>query len=385
MAKLAPRLVSEDRELKLDRDVEGFDSEEVDAQSDPVEFWIKKQRELVTSVVDYNLSTLADLIAQKRIDLAPAYQRRFRWDAKRQSLLIESFLMNVPVPPIFLNEDDLGTYSVIDGKQRLNAVYSMLRGRLALTGLKVFSDINGRTMDDLPQKLQTVLKVRPTIRAVVILRQSDADIKFEVFKRLNTGGVRLNAQEIRNSTFPGPLNDLILRLSEDSQFHNLLRIKNKQKSAIYQEMRDAEFVLRYFTFRDNWETFDGGMMRGMDRFMKNHQHESADTLREWERTFRQALRSVEAAFADNAFQRWQPEKEQWRKPVLASLFDAQMFALQHMDPQRLAPRHANIILAFKALFRDDDFRRTVDAATNTPTFFRSRIKKVQSAVEACLH
>ena len=170
-----------DDDPRLVQDVEGFENQDAAEPTDPVEFWKAKQRELVTSVVDYNLSTLADLIEDKRIDLSPAYQRRFRWDPRRQSLLIESFLMNVPVPPIFLNEDDLGQYSVIDGKQRLNAVYAMLKGRLMLEGLKVFPDINGKSMDDLPRDLQTVLKVRPTIRAVVILRQSDADIKFEVF------------------------------------------------------------------------------------------------------------------------------------------------------------------------------------------------------------
>jgi hypothetical protein len=255
---------------------------------------------------------------------------------------------------------------------------------LTLTGLKVFSDINDKSMDTLPSDLQTVLKVRPTIRAVVILRQSDSDIKFEVFKRLNTGGVRLNAQEIRNSTYPGPLNDLILRLSEAPEFHRLLRVKNKNRSAIYQEMRDAEFVLRFFTFRDNWETFNGRMMRAMDRFMADHQHEKTETLKKWEIEFRNTLKAVEAAFGENAFQRWQPERKQWRKPVLASMFDAEMFALQGMTPEKLSSKQSRIISACKNLFQDKDFRKTVDAATNTPTYFQSRIKKILKTVKACI-
>lgn len=82
-------------------------------EGEPVEFWESKQRELLTSVVDYNLGTLSDLVSQQVIDLSPTYQRRFRWRPERQSKLIESFLMNVPVPPIFLNEDEYGRYSVI--------------------------------------------------------------------------------------------------------------------------------------------------------------------------------------------------------------------------------------------------------------------------------
>src|ERR1051325_861070 len=178
---------------------EATSDEEVELE--PLKFWEEKQRELVTSVVDYNLSTLADLITNKDIDLSPKYQRRFRWDPSRQSKLIESFLMNVPVPPIFLNEDVYGQYSVIDGKQRLASVHNFLRGRLILQGLTIFGDINDASFDSLPPRLQTILKTRVFLRAVIILRQSDPDIKFEVFRRLNTGGVRLNAQEIRNSVY----------------------------------------------------------------------------------------------------------------------------------------------------------------------------------------
>jgi Protein of unknown function DUF262 len=252
---------------------------------DPINFWEQKQREVVTSVVDYNLGALADLVRQKTIDLSPKYQRRFRWDEKRQSKLIESFLMNVPVPPIFLNEDEYGKYSVIDGKQRLQAISSLFSDKLRLTGLEVFSDINGKTFDELPEELKTVLKVRPTIRAIIILRQSDVDVKFEVFKRLNTGGVKLNAQEIRNSTYPGPLNDLILRLSEDSRFHQVLGIKAKHKSRMYQEMRDAELVLRYFTFRTIWKTFTGGVMRHMDRYMSQKPSPTESDLKALEKEF----------------------------------------------------------------------------------------------------
>ena len=135
--------------------------------------------------------------------------------------------MNVPIPPIFLNEDTYGQYSVIDGKQRLTAISEFLRGRLRLRGLTIFSDINDLTFDELPSRLQTVIRTRPTLRAVIILRQSDEDIKFEVFRRLNTGGVTLNPQEIRNSTSPGPLNDLILELSENKLFHQLLGVKTQ--------------------------------------------------------------------------------------------------------------------------------------------------------------
>ena len=111
--------------------------------------------------------------------------------------------MNVPIPPIFLNEDDYGKYSVIDGKQRLNAISQFMTGDLRLKGLNVFNDLNGLNFYDLPIEFQNSLKIRANIRAIIILRQSNKEIKYEVFQRLNTGGVKLNAQEIRNSAFPG--------------------------------------------------------------------------------------------------------------------------------------------------------------------------------------
>src|SRR5690606_6822211 len=101
-------------DLDYSRDIEETDETLESNEGDPVDFWEQKQRELVTSVVDYNLQGLTDLVSDRAIDLNPTYQRRLRWDQKRQSKLIESFLMNVPVPPVFLNEDEYGQYSVID-------------------------------------------------------------------------------------------------------------------------------------------------------------------------------------------------------------------------------------------------------------------------------
>jgi hypothetical protein len=366
-------------------DLEGdlaFDVEtEPDRDGDPVEFWEKKQRDLVTSVLDYNLESLAGLITDKKIDLSPRYQRRFRWDQKRQSRLIESFLMNVPIPPVFLNEDDYGRYSVIDGKQRLAAIHAFMRGRLKLSGLKVFADINGRTFDDLPVSLQNVLQTRANLRATIILRQSDPDVKFQVFQRLNTGGVKLNPQEIRNSTWPGPFNDLILDLSVHPKFHSLLGITVPERSAIFKEMRDAEFVLRFMTFRDNWDTFSGGMMRHMDEYMAKGQKMGKADIDASRDDFLATLDVVEAAFGAHAFRRWMPEQDRWREQVLAALFDAQMFAARGRDAAQLRRKRSSITRRLQRLFSDTEFRQAIDAATNTPRLFRFRIQAVKDLLD----
>ncbi|MGD0320316.1 MAG: DUF262 domain-containing protein [Acidimicrobiales bacterium] len=344
--------------------------------------WEQRQRELLTSVLDYNLNTLADLVTANQIDLSPRYQRRDRWKPERQSRLIESFLMNVPVPPIFLNEDDYGKYSVIDGKQRLTAIHNFMRGRLRLKGLKVFKELNGNTIDDMSVSLRNIIATRANLRATIILRQSDNDVKFEVFRRLNTGGVSLNAQEIRNSTWPGPLNDLLLDLSEDATFRSILGITRPPTSAVYKEMRDVELVLRYFTFKDDWATFSGGMSRRLDEFMATNQRLDKITLSEMRTSFLNALTVSHLAFGKHAFRRYMPERRQWRAPILAALFDAQMFSGMSYTPAQVQGRSRALVAAYQALFSDPEFRRAIDAATNTPALFRRRIQLLQRVFES---
>lgn len=365
----------------LDIDIE--DANELDETVDePEGVWEKHRRELLTSVLDYNLNTLADLVTGDQIDLSPRYQRRDRWKADRQSRLIESFFMNVPIPPIFLNEDDYGKYSVIDGKQRLTAIHEFMRGRLRLKGLKIFEELNGKTIDDLSPSLRAIIGTRANLRATIILRQSDKDVKFEVFRRLNTGGISLNPQEIRNSTWPGPLNDLLLDLSENDTFRKLLNMTKPESSMLYKEMRDVELVLRYFAFKDDWATFSGGMSKRLDKFMAEHQRAKQKQLDSLSSSFTDTLEAVDAAFGERAFRRFNPENQVWRAPVLASLFDAQMFAAMNWTADELRPHGAAIQAKYVGLFSEPKFRQSIDAATNTPVLFRTRIEMTAKAIES---
>lgn len=372
-----------DDDQELDVDIDEVD--ELDSTEDDLEpMWEKHRRELLTSVLDYNLNTLSDLVSSEQIDLSPRYQRRDRWKPDRQARLIESFFMNVPIPPIFLNEDDYGKYSVIDGKQRLTAIHEFMRGRLRLKGLKVFKELNDKTIDDLGPSLRSVIGTRANLRATIILRQSDKEVKFEVFRRLNTGGVSLNPQEIRNSTWPGPLNELLLDLSEHPSFRRLLGMSKPATSMLFKEMRDVELVLRFFAFRDDWATFSGGMAKRLDQFMADNQRAKKPELDEMRRSFLQTLDTVEAAFGGNAFRRYNPETRTWRKPVLAALFDAQMFASMDRTALEVSNHAHEIEKAYKRLFSASDFRQAIDAATNTPARFRARIEMMRTLFSAVL-
>jgi hypothetical protein len=369
--------------IRDDLEVDDIDDDAFEAD-EGVAFWSARQKELVTAQVDYNLGTLRDLASDNTIDMKPHFQRRYRWGQEKKSRLIESLLLNVPIRPIYLNEDKFGKYSIIDGKQRVSAVYDFIKDELVLTGLKIFSDLNNLKFSGLPPQIQTIFKTRPTLRAIIILRQSDPAIKYEVFQRLNTGGVPLNPQEIRNNLYPGILNTRINRLGESNLFHGALSIADKSSSKIYQEMRDSELVLRFMTFCDTWETFSGGVRTQMDTFMDDNRNMRKDKVDVLSSRFETALSNVLTVFGPHAFQRWQPDRSDWRKQVLASLYDAEMLALQSINPELLAAQKDEILNGFRGLFREAEFLRSVNAATNTPSFLKFRVRRVQNLVAGIL-
>lgn len=372
-------------EEKYDEDI---DEKELEEDTESLEKkYDKAQRELVTQTVDFNIKNLADMVSAKQIDTNPKYQRRLRWDEERQSKLIESFLLNVPIPPLFLAEEKYGKYAVIDGQQRLRALSAFFSDRLTLSGLKVFPEINDQRFSDLPNELQTILSLRPTQRCVIILRQSHPEIKFEVFERLNTGGVKLNAQEIRNSAFRGPLNDLILDLSENALFRKLLKIKMPKSSKLVQHMRDCELILRFLALKDTWREFPGSLKSTLNGFMETHQNADELYISKLRDDFLVTLETVSKAFGDNVFRRYEPAREDWGKQVLASVFDAQMCACYSLKND-IGQNRTKIIKNFKALFsKDPTFLEAIGAGTNQKSKIIYRVQKICDCIskgEKCL-
>src|SRR3990167_4440542 len=263
------------------------------------------------------------MVEEGAIDLQPGFPRRERWKTDRQSALIESFLLNVPVPPIYLSEEQDGTFTAIDGKQRLRAVTDFITGRLKLKGLDQITEAEGFTFDQLPSEIQNSFRLRPFLRVVTLLKQSDPTLKFEVFLRLNRGGERLNAQEIRNVAYRGKLNDLIYDLADNQFLRDRLKIHSATSSA-YREMADAEYVLRFFTLSERIDDFSGSLIYEMDRFMRDHQRDTDEQLAALRAQFESTLHLVEQIWGEDAFKR--PEGDGWRDQTLAGMFDAQMIA-----------------------------------------------------------
>lgn len=308
---------------------------------DPAEKYARSQLRVVRETKDYQLDYLRHALQPGRelIDTAPGYQRRLRWTNKKRSLLIESFLLNIPVPPIFLFEHDYNEYEVIDGRQRLETIRAFLANNFALTGLEYWPELERKRFNDLPSVLQKGL-LRRSLSAVVLLAETrgvdadDLDVRRVLFDRLNTGGIRLNPQELRNALYPGRLNALLIRLARSEPFTTTWGVppfvqgeteepsEALLKNPLFSSLADAELVLRFFALRDaivNKRT--GSLRRILDRYMDEHKNITQEEEEKMEAMYLSLLSRLVELFEGEPFRL--PKTKRPSRP----LYDALMIAL----------------------------------------------------------
>lgn len=336
------------------------------------------QDSLVTQSADLSLKSVADMIRDEVIDISPKYQRRDRWDQIKQAGLIESFLLNIPVPPIYLAETAKGDYSVIDGKQRLTAIFHFIHKKLTLTGLERFVELEGYQFDSLPSTLQGPLKVRPYLRVVTLLQQSDSELKHEVFLRLNKSGVRLNSQEIRNVAYRGLFNDMLMSVAENKYFRKQLNVS--PKSRVYTEMLDVQFALRAFTIANKWKEFPGNMDKAMDDFMEEHYQLPSSGVEKARKNFLESLELCEEIWGDSGFY-----KPGGTKKALQGYFDIHLVPLMLLSkPQRLklGKKTLEIRRAVNRELNDNDsYVDSISSFTSNPERVRTRIGQTLSILK----
>ncbi|NUF85751.1 DUF262 domain-containing protein [Acinetobacter seifertii] len=335
----------------------------------------KAQNRLVFQSSDLSFESIANMVEAGAIDIEPKYQRRERWDVKKQSALIESFVLNVPIPPIYLAEDEYGRYSVIDGKQRITAIYKFIKKSLKVEQLEKCEELNHFTYALLPPALKNALQIRPFLRVIILLKQSDPSLKYEVFNRLNTGGDNLLPQEIRNSLYEGEFNDLLMGLSQNSFLRNqLVSASNYEKSTIYKEMQDVEYVLRFFTIKQLWNSFPtNNMQLAMNEFMDKYRNtidiEQAKTL------FNQSIESANLIWGDQAFKR--PEGS---SKLIQGIYDAQMVSLGILISEGyfdlINNKTTEISQAFLNLYHsDEEYQNSMRQFTSNAKNIKLRISK----------
>ena len=203
---------------------------------------------------DLSVKELISMVEDNLINIAPEYQRQFRWDVERQSSLIESLYLGIPVPAIFTATNADGTWELIDGVQRVSTILCFAgsdadrakinaknTAPLKLSGLKKLSSFNGKLYSDLPVDIQTKFKLT-SLKVTTLSDKSDKSVRFDLFERLNRGGISLSDQEIRSCVYRGGFNDFIKELSLDSNFIKCVHLSERQETDGTRE----ELVLRFF-------------------------------------------------------------------------------------------------------------------------------------------
>ena len=346
---------------------------------------------------DFLLPQVLDFVRQRQwINLHPEYQRRQVWPNQKRSLFIESLLMNLPVPPVFLFEVDYSRYEVIDGQQRLSAIADFYENRYKLTGLEKWSDLNNKKYTDLPPIVQRGLD-RQRISAVVLPAESLAteerrhDVRRLMFERLNTGGQNLNAQELRNCLYSGPFNDMLLRLAAQPLFNDVWEIPRYKDhirgghisptlamNRMFQRMLDCEVVLRFFAFRKR-SNIRGAVRSMLDRCMQEFLTMSDEGVRELEADFMSRLELSHMIFGDKTFRLPDDQGKGRLGRPSQPLYDAVMIAIDRLysHKEKLLEKADALNIQLEAALANEEFYELVVGRANTADAIKERLTRTE--------
>lgn len=235
-----------------------------------------QRRQVDVDNFDLTLGELVRMAEAGELIRAPEYQRKFRWNREDESYLIESLFLGLPVPSIYVASNPDGTWEVVDGLQRLSTLIHYLstsekmrsdldvKGALRLTELKKLPSFNELTFDELPMPLRLQFTKR-SLRVTALSDKSDPEIRFEVFERLNKGGVSLTPQEVRACIYRGDFAELLRELAATPKFRDLVKLQQVHQNDGTRE----ELVLKFFAYLHNSNNYDGNVKAFLNKFMKD--------------------------------------------------------------------------------------------------------------------
>jgi hypothetical protein len=351
------------------------------------------QREVLTRPGEPEVRSLYDKQKRGRLILQPDFQRQYVWDRKKASRLVESVLLRVPLPIIYLSEQPDSKEYVIDGQQRLTSLFSFIDGHFPsgepfkLFGLTAYKELNKKGFTDLAEELQNRIQDY-NLRTVTLLKQSDADLKFEIFERLNTGSEPLNDMELRNCVYRGAYNGLLKELAAEPDFRALLGLPGPDK-----RMRDVELVLRFASFfHATYLKYASPMKRFYNHDMVEYKDIVSDEATKLCAAFKNALSLTRSLLGTQyAFKRYyrgdneNPNGRWERKKFNASLYDVLMGVLCDKDKNQVmvaldALREGWVDL----LANNADFNRAIELGTSSEEMVRLRFDVARQWVEGIL-
>lgn len=302
-----------------------------------------KETPIVTEINREKLPRFVEsLKVSNYIEMRSFYQRRGRWNSTMKSRLIESFILNIPVPSIILYKQDFKPYEVLDGQQRISAIQEFYENKLKLTGLEILPELNGHTYNRLPQKIRANID-RRSISSIAILAEltsnpeADKFLKQKTFERLNTARLNFSKQEMRNILYAGKFNELLLKLARNPIFAEAWGIPKDnnsgdlEKNSIYENMEDAELILRFFALR-NIEHYQLEMPDFLDLYMMKSLKFSRHDIMFLENIFMETLTLAYRVYGKHLFKPFDPQSQIWSQQSNRYYYDVTMLGFSKRLP-----------------------------------------------------
>lgn len=325
-----------------------------------------EKRKLTTETYDFTVSTIFEYINEKHIEI-PMFQRGYVWNRAQASRLIESLIIQCPIPVVYLSQNSDETLSVIDGNQRLTSIQLYMNDEFPLSGLSSYPELDGFKFSELDPRFQRHIKNR-TIRCIVILKDTHPQIKFDVFERLNTGSVKLNPQELRNGIYNGPLIKTLEKLSNISTFKKAMSTTNNKR------MKGEEIILRYFALHNDWKNYQGPMTNYLNKYAEDNRYYDEEDLDILSKTFKENFNKCIELYGDYTFKTF--DESGRTKTSNISLFDAQMVSMTIVNPTMEEIEKVNkdiVIEELKKLLDKEDFSDSISKATTNKSTVHKRI------------
>ena len=317
---------------------------------------------------DIQLQELLSMLREGQISVAPSYQRKFRWNDERCSQLIESLMLGIPIPNLFMATNDDFTWEAVDGVQRLSAIVKFagdeelrsqfgLGEKLVLKGLKKLSNFNNLTYGTFPATIQQHMKTRP-LRVVTLNDKSDKVIRFDLFERLNTGGVLLSNQEIRDCVYQGKFADKLDELAKTDDFQKVVKLSKGNRNDGTLE----ECVLRYFAYLDRYNKFEHSVEEFLTDYMKDASNRFDYITKEKE--FRTVFQKLAQTFSEGI-----------RRPGRKGLTPLNLYeAIAVGASLALKERSQLVTTDISTWMNSDELRRFTTGATNSLRAVKGRIE-----------
>ncbi len=365
---------------------------ELDDRISDMERQINDERaRLSADRMDISFGELINMYKVGELVIRPEYQRLFRWKGHQKTALIESILLGIPIPPIFVAEDVNGVWELVDGLQRLSTIISFFgsldksllvkdpdedigedseenRNKWELESGDLVEGLEGFNVDTLPKKY--VINIKRAVCRVEILRgESNTAMKYELFKRLNSGGSKLTAQEIRNAIYRGvdpTLNRLIEKLSKEENFKKLVSLSAQKK----QELYDQELILRFIAFLNNVDTINSNTEKFLDGFMERSVRDGGFDAGYYESTFNEVMKMLADTCSDDVFRNG-------RNTFVPAYYEGIMIGIaQNIEKYREDP--ALIAEKIEELKTDTDFKKYSGSASNSKNRIKKRLERANT-------